>query len=152
MFPVHYFDLDGQPIQGAAGSAAVFDLAACRESGLEPETLRRAIKHLAGLGMSVTRVFDPYPGQVARVQIDVYGESAAEVEATLLAYAERAGAGLQASACPYGRCVIERNLEEEWGATYSWRGRLTLNPTIGMIPSSKRAAAAMHDTGDGSVG
>lgn len=86
-----------------------------------------------------TRVEGPFAGQVARVKIDVFGESAAEVEATLLAYGARCDAALQALSCSYGETVIERNLEERWGATYSWRGRMTLHPEIGTIESSQRA-------------
>lgn len=139
-FPVSYFDDDGLLIEGAAGSTAMFDGLGDAASA----ELAKWIKSLHAHGFAISRVCDPYPGQVARVQIDAYGESAAEVEATLLEYAERAGAGLQSRECSYGRCVIERNLEEAWGETYSWRGRLTLNPSIGSIESSQRATAALN--------
>lgn len=96
-------------------------------------------------GLVAAQKTAPFAGQIARVQIDVYGESASEVESTLLEYAARCDAASQATEVTYGRCVIERNLEEEWGATYSWRGRLVLHPTIGTIPSSARAAAHVAD-------
>lgn len=151
-FPVSYFDAEGRPIEGAAGALEAYRAAGLVIDGLHgTDTLtgcgvaERVIAALQDHGFAVSRVFEPYPGQVARVQIDAYGESASEVEATLLAYAERAGAGLQSAECSYGRCVIERNLEEEWGATYSWRGRLVLHPTIGSLPSSSRAAAIVEE-------
>lgn len=92
----------------------------------------------------VARQHPPFGGQIARVRIDAYGESAGEVEATLLEYASRCDAASQASEVAYGECVIERNLDEEWGKTYSWRGRLILHPTIGSIPSTERAVAALE--------
>lgn len=148
-FPVHYFQKDGRPVEGAACSSEVYDADALREAGLEAETLRRAIVHLNAHGLAVSRIYDPYGGQVARVQIDAYGESAAEVESTLLTYSERAGAALQASECSYGRCVIERNLEEQWGDTFSWRGRLVLHPTIGVEGSTQRKRADEERLRDG---
>lgn len=100
------------------------------------------IRFLDAYGYTVTRECEPFAGQVARVQIDVYGESAAEVESTLLEFGTRCDAASQASEVEYGRCVIERNLEEEWGKTYSWRGRLTLNPV-----GHKRPRVAFTDDG-----
>jgi hypothetical protein len=144
-FPVSYFDYDGTPKEGAAGTADVFALVCSGEAAIDAKAMRAAISILHQEGFAVTRVCPPFAGQIARVQIDVYGESASEVESTLLEYAERCDAASQASEVAYGRCVIERNLEEEWGATYSWRGRLVLHPTIGTIPSSARAAAHVAD-------
>lgn len=107
------------------------------------EKLYEVGQYLEDAGLVAAQRCQPFAGQIARVQIDAFGESAAEVESTLLEYATRCDAAAQASETNYGRCVIERNLEEEWGATYSWRGRLTLTPTIGTIASSERAAATI---------
>lgn len=109
----------------------------------ESERAKEIAAFLDQRDLVATRKHDPFPGQIARVRIDAYGESASEVEATLLEYASRCDAAMQASECAYGECVIERNLEEQWGETYSWRGRLILHPTIGSIPSSERAANAV---------
>lgn len=96
-------------------------------------------------GLVATRVCDPFGGQIARVQIHAYGESAAEVESSLLEFGSRCSAASQVGEVSFGGCVIERNLDEEWGATYSWQGRLTLHPSIGSMPNSERAAAAIRD-------
>lgn len=123
-FPTDYLKQDG----------AVF-----AQSGLVPQMR----EWLEANYLVATRKCPSLAGQVARVQIDVYGESASEVEATLLEYATRCDAATERQSVSYGRCVIERNLEEDWGDSYSWRGRLVLHPDIGTIPSSERAAAAM---------
>ena len=110
---------------------------------LDAAEVARTLAFLEDRNLVATRPYDPFAGQVARIRVDVYGESAHEVEQTLLAFAERCDAASQASEVSYGECVIERNLQEEWGATYSWKGRITLHPTIGTISTSKRAAAAV---------
>lgn len=147
-FPVTYFTQDGLPIENAAQSEEAF-FAACAvleaAEGSPRAQVAAVLRSLSESGFAISRIEPPFAGQIARVQIDSYGETAGEVEATLLNYAGRCDAASQASEVAYGRCVIERNLEEEWGATYSWRGRLVLHPTIGTIPSSERAAAAIGE-------
>ena len=154
-FPVSYFDSCGRPMELAAGAQEAYDRAVkAADRAIEQCLGADAVVQAAiaamrattegGPDMVVTLVADPYPGQVARVRIDAYGESAAEVEATLLEMAKRCDAATQASECSYGECVIERNLEEQWGATYSWRGRILLHSTIGTAPGAERAAAAVE--------
>lgn len=96
-------------------------------------------------GLVATRIADHFDGVIARVRIDAYGTSAAEIEATLLEYATRCDMATERPSVSYGQCVIERNLEEQWGADYSWKGRLVLHPDIGMLPSSERASAAIDE-------
>jgi hypothetical protein len=140
MFPAHYFNEDGSAKAGAAGAQGAIDHVS-RRCGMSRADVEVVISALAEADMSVTHAVPPFPGQVARVRVDAFGESAAEVEVTLLAYGGRCDAASQASECQYGECVIERNLEEQWGATYSWRGRLILTPSIGSVPAAGRAAA-----------
>jgi hypothetical protein len=147
-FPVSYFTPEGNPIIEAARSQAVFDIAArdrAEGKGNGSLGLSWAIKLLQDNGFSVTLVEKPLEGIVARVQIDTYGTSASEVESTLLSYGSRCDAATERRSVSYGRCVIERNLEEEWGDNYSWKGRLVLHPDIGMMPSSERAKEAINN-------
>lgn len=144
-FPVSYFDDKGKPLSGGDESIAV---SYAKDEGVGAEAFATVIRALDRAGLVATRKIDPFAGQVARVQIDAFGESAAEVESTLLNFGGRCDAAAQAAEVSYGRCVIERNLEEQWGATYSWRGRLTLHPTIGTIPSSERAAKVIGESLD----
>lgn len=148
-FPVPQFKIDDQLVETVEawlaerpmipeGVRVVTDVAP------DPRYIADVLRFLDAYGYTVTRECDPFGGQIARVQIDAYGESAAEVESTLLEYGTRCDAASQAPEVGYGRCVIERNLEEEWGKTYSWRGRLVLHPTIGTLPSSERAASAIQ--------
>lgn len=90
-------------------------------------------------GFVVTRREDALPGLISRVRLDAFGRSAAEVEATLLDYATRSDMAAERQSCAYGECVIERNLLEEWGDSYSWKGRFVLHPDIGQVTSSERA-------------
>ena len=106
-------------------------------------SVREIQEWLAGQGLVATRIHEPLQGLIARVRIDAVGKSAAEIEATLLEYASRCDGAMEVNECSYGECVIERNLEEQWGDSYSWRGRITLHPSIGSIPKSSRAAAAV---------
>lgn len=75
-----------------------------------------------------------FRGSVARVRIDAYGPSAGDVEWRLLDAASKIDSAIQSFETEYGQCVVERNLEEEWGAAYSWRGRLTIKPCLGREP------------------
>jgi hypothetical protein len=94
-------------------------------------------------GFVVTRQEDPFPGLVSRVRVDAFGRSASEVESTLLEYGKRCDMAAVRPSCSYGECVIERNLNEEWGAEYSWKGRLVIHPDIGQVTSSERAKQAI---------
>lgn len=98
------------------------------------EEAQRIREWLAARGLVATQVRKPFAGQVARVKIDVYGESAMEVHATLMEYAPRCDSATQVPECAYGQTVIERNLEVADGELYSWRGRITLHPTLGREP------------------
>lgn len=100
---------------------------------------------LASHGLVATRLCDPLEGLVARVRIDVFGKSASEIEATLLEYASRCDSASERGEVTYGQCVIERNLDEQWGESYSWKGRLVLEPNNGVLPVSRRAAAAIAE-------
>lgn len=144
-FPVSYFSPEGDPIEGAAGSSKAFELARQSKGDLGADELKWALGILDEAGLVATLMMPHFDGAVARVRIDAYGKSASEIEATLLQFAERCDAASQANGCSYGECVIERNLEEQWGESYSWRGRLVLHPNIGMMPSSERAAAAIAE-------
>lgn len=97
-------------------------------------------------GFVVTRREDPFLGLVSRVRVDVFGRSASEVESTLLEYAKRCDMAAVRPSCSYDECVIERNLLEEWGAEYSWKGRLTIHPDIGRVTSSERAKAVVAES------
>lgn len=149
-FPPSYFDSAGMPVEGAARSEDANEaatLAVAKALSIDGAKAEKAVETciaaLQTAGMVVTLRKEPYPGQVGRVRIDAFGESASEVEATLLEYAGRCDAATQASEVTYGECVIERNLEEQYGAPYSWRGRMILHPTIGTIESSQRATEAL---------
>jgi len=85
-------------------------------------------------GLVATERHKPFPGQIARVKIDVYGASAMEVHATLMEYAPRCDSAAETSECSYGQTVIERNLEVADGELYSWKGRITLHPSLGREP------------------
>lgn len=104
-------------------------------------------EYLDARKLVATRREDRLPGCVSRVRIDVFGRTAAEVESTLLQFGGRCDSASEAHGCAYGECVIERNLQEEWGDYYSWKGRLVLHPNIGEMTASERAKEALSSDG-----
>lgn len=120
----------GYPTDYLAGDAG--------SNGEEGEREREVSTWLAKRNLVATRREEDLVGVVARVRIDVFGSSASEVEATLLAYGKRCDAAANRPSCAYGECVIERNLAEEWGNHFSWRGRLILHPDVGTEQTSQR--------------
>lgn len=113
-----------------------------KEWGAPGETttykLRDLIAALGEAGYVVTRTCEPFGGQVAKVKVEAFGESASEVERTLREYGTRCDAASQSHECSWGEMVIERNLLEADGEIYSWKGRLTLHPVIGRQPAASR--------------
>lgn len=75
-----------------------------------------------------------YGGEITRVRFDAYGPHAADVSDRLIGFATQVDGLLGVIECSYGECVIERNLGEEDGTPYAWKGRLTIHPSIGREP------------------
>lgn len=71
---------------------------------------------------------------ISRVRIDAYGTEPAELHAELLAMATACDNLTGRPSCAYGEQVIERNLTEEDGTSFAWKGRITIHPDVGTEP------------------
>lgn len=73
-------------------------------------------------------------GLIARIRIDAYGSTAGETELMLLNFATECDKATGRPTCAYGEQVIERNMDEPYGSTFAFKGRLILHPDLGMEP------------------
>lgn len=71
---------------------------------------------------------------ISRIRIDAYGSTASNVEEQLLDFAVKCDQATGATECSYGEMVIERQLTEEYGTAFAFKGRQTLHPSIGAAP------------------